>query len=62
MPAGVSLSVYLRHMTASLLSMFAGAQLVHSFYKPLADLDDLVEAEKERLEAEAVKVQDSQDS
>ena len=35
MPAGVSWNQYLRFVTASLLTMFAGAQTVHIFYRPL---------------------------
>lgn len=34
MPAGVDFWPYFKFLTASLLSMFAGAQLVHSYYKP----------------------------
>lgn len=34
MPAGVSWPRYLRMLGASLLSMFAGAQVVHQYYLP----------------------------
>ncbi|XP_051238339.1 protein brawnin [Dicentrarchus labrax] len=34
MPAGVSWPQYLRMFSASLLSMFAGAQVVHQYYLP----------------------------
>ncbi|XP_035520852.1 uncharacterized protein C12orf73 homolog [Morone saxatilis] len=34
MPAGVSWPRYLRMFSASLLSMFAGAQAVHQYYLP----------------------------
>ncbi|KAM5170032.1 ubiquinol-cytochrome c reductase complex assembly factor 6 isoform 1-T3 [Mantella aurantiaca] len=34
MPAGVSMSQYLKMLGASLLSMFAGAELVHRYYRP----------------------------
>jgi len=35
MPAGVTLPVYLKFLSAALLSMFAGSQFVHYWYKPL---------------------------
>ncbi|XP_029378808.1 ubiquinol-cytochrome-c reductase complex assembly factor 6 [Echeneis naucrates] len=34
MPAGVSWSRYMRMFGASILSMFAGAQVVHQYYLP----------------------------
>ncbi|XP_051740235.1 protein brawnin [Ctenopharyngodon idella] len=34
MPAGVSWPRYLRMFAASVLSMFAGAQAVHLYYRP----------------------------
>ncbi|KAM4573722.1 ubiquinol-cytochrome-c reductase complex assembly factor 6 [Odontesthes bonariensis] len=34
MPAGVSWSRYLRMVGACMLSMFAGAQVVHQYYLP----------------------------
>ncbi|XP_025908010.1 uncharacterized protein C12orf73 homolog [Nothoprocta perdicaria] len=34
MPAGVSWPTYLRTLGASLLAMFAGAELVHRYYRP----------------------------
>uniref|UniRef100_A0A673I3G1 Uncharacterized protein n=1 Tax=Sinocyclocheilus rhinocerous TaxID=307959 RepID=A0A673I3G1_9TELE len=34
MPAGVSWPRYLRMFGASVLSMFAGAQVVHQYYRP----------------------------
>lgn len=34
MPAGVSWARYLRMMGASVLAMFAGAQVVHQYYLP----------------------------
>ncbi|XP_060535245.1 ubiquinol-cytochrome-c reductase complex assembly factor 6 [Cylas formicarius] len=51
MPAGVSWGAYLRLVAASLVSMFAGAQLVHAYYKPLTDLDRYVEEERARRNA-----------
>jgi len=49
MPAGVSWGQYLRFSTAAMLSMFAGAQVVHTFYRPMDDFDNYV---KEALEKE----------
>nr|XP_033800829.1 uncharacterized protein C12orf73 homolog [Geotrypetes seraphini] len=34
MPAEVSWPKYLKMVTASVLAMFAGAQVVHNYYKP----------------------------
>lgn len=34
MPAGISWSRYLTFLTASMLSMFAGASVVHNYFKP----------------------------
>ncbi|XP_018414436.1 PREDICTED: uncharacterized protein C12orf73 homolog [Nanorana parkeri] len=34
MPAGVSWPQYLKMFSASLLSMLAGAELVHRYYRP----------------------------
>ncbi|XP_044262312.1 protein brawnin [Tribolium madens] len=45
MPAGVSWPRYLSFLGAATLTMFAGAQTVHYYYKPLSDLDKYVEEE-----------------
>ncbi|XP_055637777.1 ubiquinol-cytochrome-c reductase complex assembly factor 6 [Toxorhynchites rutilus septentrionalis] len=45
MPAGVPMKEYLKFMTAAMLSMFAGSQLVHTYYNPLKDLNYYVEKE-----------------
>lgn len=50
MPAGVSWPTYLKFTTAALLSMFAGSQVVHVYYKPLNDLDKYIEEEIKQLE------------
>ncbi|XP_014247583.1 uncharacterized protein C12orf73 homolog [Cimex lectularius] len=47
MPAGVSWSKYLSALCASFLSMFAGAQVVHYYYRPLDDFEEYVQAELE---------------
>ncbi|XP_033219806.1 uncharacterized protein C12orf73 [Belonocnema kinseyi] len=48
MPAGLSYPRYITYFTASLLTALAGAQTVHKFYRPLDDLNDLVEEELAR--------------
>lgn len=48
MPAGVSMPRYLAFFAASMLSMFAGAQVVHHYYKPLENLDKAIEKEWEK--------------
>lgn len=48
MPAGVSWPRYLSFLTASLFSMFLGAQVVHVYYRPLDDLDRYIEEELKR--------------
>jgi len=52
MPAGVSWSQYFRYTAAAMMSMFAGAQMVHMFYRPMDDFDLYV---KEALEKEEAK-------
>lgn len=51
MPAGVSWSTYLKFTAAALLSMFAGSQVVHVYYKPLNDLDKYIEEEMRKLQS-----------
>lgn len=48
MPAGVSWPRYLAFLTAATVSMAAGAQTVHTFYKPLKDLEVYVDKELEK--------------
>ncbi|XP_018573921.1 uncharacterized protein C12orf73 homolog [Anoplophora glabripennis] len=45
MPVGVSWRTYLTFVTAAMLSMLAGSQAVHMYYKPLNDLDKYIEEE-----------------
>ncbi|XP_062547042.1 uncharacterized protein LOC134212840 [Armigeres subalbatus] len=45
MPAGVSTKEYVKFMAAALFSMFAGSQLVHTYYNPLKDLNYYIEKE-----------------
>jgi len=49
MPAGVPWPVYLKFSLTAMLSMMAGAQLIHSIYRPLDDMEELVTAEVKRL-------------
>lgn len=55
MPSGVSWPTYLKFVAAASLSMFFGAQIVHNIYRPLEDLDDLVQKELKRLKEERSK-------
>ena len=48
MPAGLTWPRYLSFFAASMLTALAGSQLVHDYYKPLNDLEDLVQQELER--------------
>ncbi|XP_071453802.1 ubiquinol-cytochrome c reductase complex assembly factor 6 [Hetaerina americana] len=45
MPAGTTWPNYLKFFTAAMISMFAGSQVVHIYYKPLNDMDELVQKE-----------------
>ncbi|XP_059617026.1 ubiquinol-cytochrome-c reductase complex assembly factor 6 [Phlebotomus argentipes] len=48
MPAGVSWGQYIRFFVAAMLSMAAGSQAVHMYYKPLKDLDVYISRELEQ--------------
>eukprot|EP00079_Xenopus_tropicalis_P011822 XP_002938123.1 PREDICTED: uncharacterized protein C12orf73 homolog [Xenopus tropicalis] len=41
MPAGVSWPHYLKMLGASMLSMFAGAEVVHRYYRPDLSVPDI---------------------
>lgn len=49
MPAGVTWNAYAKFLGASLIAMFAGSQSVHVIYRPLENLDKLIEEEKSRI-------------
>jgi hypothetical protein len=49
LPSNVTKGQYIRFVLASMVSMFAGSQLVHNIFKPLKDLDKFVEKELENL-------------
>jgi len=62
MPAGVSWPTYLKFFVAAGLSMFAGSHTVHTFYRPLDDMEawfQRFEAEerRQRMIAQAMKEQ-----
>ena len=46
MPAGVPLERYAKFTAAALLTMLAGAQMVHLTYRPLDDLPEIIEQTK----------------
>ncbi|XP_044736278.1 protein brawnin [Chrysoperla carnea] len=56
MPAGVSWPTYLKFFAAAMLSMMAGSQVVHMYYRPLDDMNELIEAEirKKKLAESAI--------
>jgi len=55
MPGGVSTKTYVKFLTAALASMALGSQTVHSYYKPLADLEDLVKKAEDKVLPEEAK-------
>lgn len=46
MPAGVPWPRYLTFFTAAMVSMFAGSQMVHVYFRPLEDIDAYLEEER----------------
>lgn len=52
LPPGLTVGQYLRFASAALFTMFLGSQTVHSYYRPLKDLDKFIEAEFNKLPAE----------
>ncbi|KAF9802354.1 hypothetical protein SFRURICE_009036 [Spodoptera frugiperda] len=49
MPAGVTWGQYIAFSSAAMISMFAGSQIVHQYYKPLRDLNDYINRELKSL-------------
>lgn len=49
MPAGVSWGQYLKFTACALLSMAAGSQMVHLYYRPLDDMDLYIEKMEKEL-------------
>jgi len=45
----LTLGAKLRITFAAMLSMFVGSQLVHAIYRPLDDMEQLVEAEMKKI-------------
>lgn len=52
LPPNMSLGRYITFSCCAMLSMFLGSQVVHSYYKPLLDLNKYLEAEIESLSDE----------
>ena len=42
MPAGLAWGPYVSFTTCALLSMFAGSQMVHVYFRPLDDMEDYI--------------------
>jgi len=55
MPAGVSTFTYLKFATAAFFSMALGSQCVHMYYRPLEDLEQLVNKSEEQILPSHVK-------
>uniref|UniRef100_A0A6B2F1H1 Uncharacterized protein n=1 Tax=Bothriechis nigroviridis TaxID=88079 RepID=A0A6B2F1H1_BOTNI len=55
MPAGLSWPKYLKILTATLLTMLAGAQTVHKFYRPDLTPDIPLKAGELRTEMSSLK-------
>ncbi|XP_052126219.1 protein brawnin [Frankliniella occidentalis] len=59
MPYGVPWPRFLAFSISALSSSLVGSQLVHNYYQPLADMDELIRKEVERLKAEKGIVDDN---
>lgn len=59
MPAGVSWGQYMKFLSAAMLSMMAGSQLVHIYYKPLDDLNAYIEQEMGATNVQKLDVKSS---
>jgi len=62
MPSGVSWKRYLKLFVPAALSMMAGAQTVHIFYRPLDDLEEWIkkveeEEEKRKKETKSILIE-----
>lgn len=55
MPAGVSWGQYIKFLTCAMISMMAGSQLVHMYYKPLEDLNTYIENEIKAADKNVIK-------
>jgi len=65
MPAGVSWPTYLKFFVAAGFSMFAGSHTVHTFYRPLDDMEtwfQRFEAEERRQRTIAEAMKETKDS
>lgn len=59
MPYGRSWTKFLTFMVSAGASTLAGSQIVHNYYRPLADMDELVHQQVVKLKAEKGIVDDS---
>jgi len=55
MPAGVSLFTYLKFTSAALLSMALGSHVVHLYYNPLAELEELIRKAESKVLSDDIK-------
>jgi len=55
MPAGVSTTTYVKFASSALLSMAAGSQFVHLYYRPLKDIEEFVKESEDRIIPEHIK-------
>lgn len=55
MPGGFSWPRYITFCVVSMLTTLAGAQCVHVYYRPLDDLEELVQQELERRKKDKEK-------
>lgn len=58
MPVPFTWPRYIAFVSAAMMTTLAGAQVVHTFYKPLDDLETLVQKELERRKKEVEKKQE----
>lgn len=49
MPAGVSWGQYMAFSSAAMLTMLAGSQIVHQYYRPLKNLQEYINKELKNL-------------
>lgn len=49
LPPGVTIGQYVKFASSALLSMFLGSHVVHTYYRPLKDLDKYIEKELDKL-------------
>jgi len=60
MPAGVGWFQYSKFLAAAMASMLAGSQFVHIMYRPLDDMETLVNIEMKKLQVETDKLKENE--